>query len=68
MNNSIEKRDFIHRNLHKVEEPLINDIYDKVMTSIREGLINESEEDIKQGDLISHETLKEEVLNWRCTK
>jgi hypothetical protein len=65
---TVEKRDFIHSHLHRVKEPLINDIYEKMVSSINEILINESEEDIKRGDLISHESLKKEVLNWRSTK
>ncbi len=66
--NTVEKRDFIHSHLHRVEEPMINDIYDKMLSFLHESLINESEEDIKNGDLISHESLKKEVLDWRCTK
>ena len=65
---TVEKRDFIHSHLHRVKEPLINDIYEKMVSSINEILINESEEDIKRGDLMSHELLKKEVLNWRSTK
>jgi hypothetical protein len=65
---TVEKRDFIHSHLHRVKEPVINDIYEKMLSSLNEIMINESEEDIKRGDLISHESLKKEVLNWRCTK
>ena len=65
---TVEKRDFIHSHLHRVEEPVINDIYGKMVSFLNESLINESEEDIKNGDLISHESLKKEVLDWRCTK
>jgi len=46
---------------------VINDIYDKMVSFLHESMINESEEDIKNGDLISHESLKEEVIAWRCT-
>ena len=66
--NTIEKRDFIHSNLHRVKEPMINDIYNKMLSFLKESLINESEEDIKNDNLISHESLKKEVLDWRCTK
>ena len=38
------------------------------VSTICESLIEESEEDIKNGNLISHESLKQEVLNWRPTK
>lgn len=66
--NTVEKRDFIHRHLHRVKDTVINDIYDKMVSFLHESMINESEEDIKNGDLISHESLKEEVIAWRCTK
>ena len=65
---TVEKRDFIHSHLHRVKEHVINNIYEKMVSSINEILIKESEEDIKRGDLISHESLKKEVLNWRSTK
>lgn len=65
---TVEKRDFIHSHLHRVKEPVINDIYEKMVSSLNEIFIKESEEDIKRGDLISHESLKKEVLNWRSTK
>jgi len=63
--NTVEKRDFIHSHLHRVKDPVINDIYDKMLSFLHESLINESEEDIKEGDLLSHESLKKEVLDWR---
>jgi hypothetical protein len=66
--NTVEKRDFIHSHLHRVKDPVINDIYDKMLSFLHESMINESEEDIKNGDLISHESLKDEVIAWRCTK
>jgi hypothetical protein len=66
--NVVEKRDFIHSYLHQVKEPVLNDIYEKMISLINESLIEESEEDIKNGNLISHELFKQEVLNWRHTK
>lgn len=66
--NVIEKRDFIHSHLHQIKEPLINEIYDKITSLFNETLIEESEEDIKNGDLISHLELKQEVQNWRSMK
>ncbi len=66
--NKVEKRDFIHSHLHQVGEPVINEIYDKMLSLLNESLIEESEEDIKNGNLVSHEALKQEVLNWRPTK
>ena len=66
--NEVEKRDFIHSHLHQLEEPVINEIYNKMLSLFNESLIEESEEDIKKGNLVSHEALKQEVLNWRPTK
>lgn len=63
--NVVEKRDFIHSHLHQVNEPEINEIYIKMTSLINKSLIEESEEDIKNGKLISQETLKREVQNWR---
>ncbi len=66
--NVVEKRDFIHSHLHQIKEPFVNDIYDKMLSIIKETMIEESEEDIKNGNLISQESLKKEILNWRATK
>jgi hypothetical protein len=66
--NVIEKRDFIHSHLHQVNEPVINEIYIKMTTLVNEFLIKESEEDIKNGNVITHDSLKQEVQTWRHTK
>jgi len=66
--NTEEKKYFIQNHLDQVEEPVIDDIYQKVLAFVRESLIEESEEDIKNGNVISHQALKKEVLNWRPTK
>jgi hypothetical protein len=66
--NAIEKRDFIHSHLHEIKEPAINEIYDRMLILYNESLIEESEEDIKKGNIISHTVLKQEVHNWRHTK
>ncbi|TAJ14676.1 hypothetical protein DMA11_04705 [Marinilabiliaceae bacterium JC017] len=66
--NVIEKRDFIHRYLHQVKEPVIDEIYNKMRALLNESLIEESEDDIKKGNVITHDALKKEVLNWRHTK
>ena len=66
--NVVEKRDFIHRNLHQVEEPFLNDIYAKMISLLDEILIEESEEDIVNGNLIPHESLKQEISSWKTTK
>ena len=66
--NLVEKRDFIHSHLHRVNEPVINEMYNKMLTLLNEFLIEESEEDIKNGNLIAHDSLKQEIHNWRNTK
>ena len=66
--NVIEKRDFIHSHLHQVKEPVINEMYERMLYLFNEFLIEESEEDIKNGNLITHKELKQEVVNWRHTK
>ncbi len=66
--NVIEKRDFIHSYLHKVKEPVVNNFYAKMVSLFNESLIEESEEDIKNGNLISQKSLKQEISNWRPTK
>jgi len=66
--NAIEKRDFIHSHLHQINEPAINEMYDKMLSLYNELLLEESEEDIRNGNIISHTALKQEVHNWRHTK
>ena len=66
--NVVEKRDFIHSHLHQVNEPVINEIYIKMAALVNRSLIEESEEDITDGKLISQEALKQEVQSWRHTK
>jgi hypothetical protein len=44
--NVVEKRDFIHSHLHRVNEPAINEMYNKMLSLLNEFLIEESEEDI----------------------
>ena len=66
--NLVEKRDFIHSHLHQVNEPVINEIYIKMTSLVNEFLIKESVEDIKNGNVIAHDLLKQEVLTWRRTK
>jgi len=66
--NIAEKRDFIHNHLHQVNEPAIDDIYVKMMSLVKESLLEESEEDIKNNNLVSHKIFKQEVLNWRPVK
>ena len=66
--NLIEKRDFIHSHLHQVNEPMINEIYSKIASLKNEFLIKESEDDIISGNVITHDSLKQEVHSWRKTK
>lgn len=66
--NVVEKRDFIHSHLHRIKEPVISEIYDRMVSLYNELLIEESEEDIKNGNLISHTRLKQDIRNWRHTK
>ena len=66
--NTVEKRDFIHSHLHQVKDPVIDDIYTKMVAILNEAMTEESEEDIKHGNVTSHRSLKQEVLNWRPTK
>ncbi len=66
--NITEKRDFIHSHLHQLKEPVLNDIYEKMLVLFKEAMLDESEEDIKNGNVVSHQALKKEVLNWRPTK
>jgi hypothetical protein len=66
--NVIEKRDFIHSNLHQVKEPAVNELYDKMISLLNESLIEESEDDIKNGNLTSHDVFRQEVQSWRPTK
>ena len=49
--NVIEKRDFIDNYLHRVKEPVINELYEKMIFLLNESLIEESEDDIKNGNL-----------------
>jgi hypothetical protein len=66
--NTLEKRDFIHRNLHQVSEPVLNEIYSTLISQLNELLIEESEEDIVKGNLMSHDSLKKKILHWTATK
>ena len=66
--NIIEKRDYIHSHLHQVNEPAIDELYNKLISYLDDTLIEDSEEDIRKGNLTSHENLKQEVQSWRHTK
>lgn len=64
----VEKKAFIQNNLDRVEEPVLDEIYQKMISFIQDSLMDESEDDIKKGYLTNHETLKKEVKHWRYTK
>ena len=66
--NIIEKRDYIHSHLHEIKEPAIDELYNKMASYLDDSLIEESEDDIKKGDVTSHEVLKKEVQSWRHSK
>ncbi len=66
--NIIEKRDFIRNNLYRVKEPDVDELYQRLLLLINESLIEESEEDINNGNLTSHEDFKQEVQTWRPSK
>jgi hypothetical protein len=66
--NVIEKRDYIHNNLGKIKEPALNELYDRLTVILEESLLEESEEDIRNGNFTSHEVFKQEVQSWRSTK
>jgi hypothetical protein len=66
--NVVEKRDYIHSHLHRVKEPAINELYNRLLSYLDDALIEESEEDIKNGNLTSHEAFKQEAQSWRHTK
>lgn len=66
--NVLEKRDFIHSHLHQVKEPVIDDFYNRMVQLFQESMLEESEDDIKNSNLMSHESLKEEVKGWRSIK
>ena len=66
--NVIEKRDFIHNYLHQVKEPVIDELYEKMLSLLKESLIEESEDDIKNGNITTHEAFKQDVQAWRNTK
>jgi len=65
--NLVEKRDYIHNNLCRINEKAVNDLYEKLLSYLEDALMEESEEEIRNGDLTSHEEFKKEVHSWRVT-
>jgi hypothetical protein len=66
--NVVEKRDYIQSHLHLINEPAVNELYNKLVSYMDDALIEESEEDITNGNLTSHEAFKQEVQSWRYSK
>ncbi|MDX9942680.1 MAG: hypothetical protein RBS53_10725 [Bacteroidales bacterium] len=66
--NTLEKRVFIQKNLDKVNEPFLEEIYQRMISFLEDARLEESEEDIKNGNLTSHDHLKKGVQQWRNTK
>lgn len=66
--NTNYKLNFIQNHLHEVKEPALDELYKKVVSLVDESLIEESENDIKKGNLTSHAEMKQEIQSWRDTK
>jgi hypothetical protein len=66
--NTLEKKTFIQKNLDKVNEPFLEEIYQKMISFLEDSLLEESEEDMVKGNLTSHDILKKEVHQWRKIK
>ena len=65
--NVVEKRDFIHSHLHKIDEKVINDLYEMLQKSetLKEKLTNralKSEDDIKAGRVFSRSELESKIV------
>lgn len=64
--NVVEKRDFIHSHLHKIDEETINDLYEKLQNGevLKEKLTSralKSEDDIKSGNVFSRSELEKRI-------
>lgn len=66
--NTLEKKAFIKKNLDNVNEPFLEEVYQKMISFLEDSLLEESEEDIEKGNLTSHDILKREVHQWRKTR
>jgi len=68
--NVIEKRDFIHSNLHRANEKTINEFYEKlrkeeVLVTKLEGRAQKAEADIQSGKVFSREEIEQRTVNIR---
>ena len=66
--NVIEKRDFIHNHLHRADESIIDEFYDKLRKAniLRERLesrARKAEEDIRSGKVLSRAELEQRTAN-----
>ncbi|SHJ91900.1 hypothetical protein SAMN05444280_14022 [Tangfeifania diversioriginum] len=68
--NVIEKRDFIHSNLHRANEKTINEFYEKlrkeeVLVTKLESRAQKAEADIRSGKVFSREEIEQRTVNIR---
>lgn len=64
--NTVEKRDFIHRHLHQMDEKTINDLYEKLQKgeALKEKLTTrafKSEDDIQSGNVFNRSELERRI-------
>lgn len=66
--NVVEKRDFIHSNLHRANESTINEFYEKlrkeeILITKLESRAQKSEDDIRVGKVFSREEIEQKTAN-----
>ena len=66
--NVVEKRDFIHRHLHRANEKTINELYEKlrreeVLKAKLESRAQKSENDIQAGRVFSRQEIEQRIAN-----
>ena len=66
--NIVEKRDFIHRHLHRANEKTITELYEKlrneeVLKARLESRAQKSENDIQAGRVFSREEIEQRIAN-----
>lgn len=64
--NVVEKRDFIHSHLHKMDEKTINELYEKLLKGevLKEKLTGralKSEDDIETGNVFNRRELESRI-------
>ena len=66
---TIEKRDFIHSHLHEVNESLINDVYEKMISFLdKEGYLTEEQEKELEIRIARHKNGESKSYNWSEVK